>query len=277
MRTWTFMTVLLMSLAGGWHAARAEDSPWSRISELSKKDTPQGNPELVAYLKTLTREQMLQAAREACEQGQALVPRDRWAEAPIIVGKPLMFYRNEQGGIDDAPLTAALSCIASKDEGELFRRSLVTFAEKFWWPKLTAGQRERSRQCFSSVLSDSEAPAQLRAVACRALVDALGLEYINTLYSDKNVQALRSDSERWRNLGTLLRTGEVKVEQATATSLESVLREVDRYTVMLSDLGKNDKEPQEVRDQAKTLLGYMAKWPMLPTSGDKGKTTESGN
>jgi len=62
-----------------------------KISELSKKSTPQGNPELVKYLKSLTEEQLLTALRQYCRWVEAQPADGReWAE--VTSGQIMLFY-----------------------------------------------------------------------------------------------------------------------------------------------------------------------------------------
>lgn len=98
-----------------------ETSVWTRIEELSRYETPQGNPQLEAYLKTLTRQQMLEAARECCAKAEQRVPRERWEEGVLPVGIALWFYGDAEGGLPDDALNQLLDCIVSEKEGQLFR------------------------------------------------------------------------------------------------------------------------------------------------------------
>lgn len=238
-----------------------ETSVWTRIEELSRHDTPQGNPQLEAYLKTLTRPQMLQAARECCEKATTRVPQERWEEGVLPVGLALAFYGDEKGGLTDDALGSLLACVASEKESALFRELLVGLLCQRYWPELTAKQRTECRSLFLKVLLDKKAPIRLRTVNCRELEHAIAFEHRQIIYSDKNVRPLRNDKEKWRNLDDLVRKGEVRLDSETRKSLKSVRDEIANITPTLTKLSQDAAESPEVKDRAQSALKTFADLP----------------
>lgn len=241
-----------------------ETSVWTRIEELSRHDTPQGNPQFEAYLKTLTRLQMLEAARECCERAEARVPQEKWEEGVLPVGLALAFYGNAEGGLADEALNQLLDCIASEKEGQLLRESLVGLLRQRYWRQLTEAQRKQSKERFLAVLSDKKAPVRLRAVSCRELSLAIAENQRDIILSDNNVRPLRNDTEKWRKLDDLIRKGEVRLDPDTRKSLKSLRGEIEKITPTLTALSQDAAESPEVRDRAQGALKTFANLPVAP-------------
>lgn len=241
-----------------------ETSVWTRIEELSRYETPQGNPQLEAYLKTLTRQQMLEAARECCAKAEQRVPRERWEEGVLPVGIALWFYGDAEGGLPDDALNQLLDCIVSEKEGQLFRESLVGLLRQRYWEQMNDDQRKQSRQRFAAFLSGKKASARLRALVCRELELAMAQDYRRIIYSDDNVRRLRNDKEKWRNLNDLIRKGEVRLDPETRKSMKTLRGEMEKITPTLTALSQDAAESPEVKDRAKAALKTFTDLPTAP-------------
>lgn len=239
-----------------------ETSVWTRIEYLSQFDAPQGNPQLENYLQTLTHLQMLDAARECCSKATTRVPQEKWEEGVIPVGIALAFYGNREGGLSGDSLRRLLDCIASEHEGELFRETLVRVVRQRYWEQMTDAQRRQSRQSFLEVASDKNAPERLRVLSCRELTQALAENHRRVIVSDKNVRPLRSDRQKWQNVNSLVRSGEVCLDPATHDALKVLTDEIMGVTPVLSALSDDDTESSAVRAQAASALRQLAELPI---------------
>lgn len=252
--------------------AYAESDPWGSIQELMKQDTPQGNPQLETYLRSLTPADMIEAARQYAAQEAKKVPEAQWAEASMGVGLVLAYFGTDKGALPDDRLDTILKCIGDGGEGPFFRESLARALGGSYWKQLTAKQREESKQCLAKVLVDRKAAPRLRAYSCRALGLPIAEEYRSVVLGDGNVRALGKDKRQ--NLDALIRAGDVRLTTETLTSLQKVRKEVDTMTVTFSSLRRDDNEPKEVRDQAKVVLDAFAKLPLPAPSENSANVAD---
>ncbi|MDI6809945.1 MAG: hypothetical protein QME66_13415 [Candidatus Eisenbacteria bacterium] len=241
-----------------------ETSVWTRIEELLQHDTPQGNPQLEAYLKTLTRPQMIEAARECCKKAEARVPEATWEGCAIPVSIALLFYVDADGGLAKDALNSLFDCIASEKEGQLIRESLVGLLRQRYWRQLTTDQRKQCKQKFFTVLSDKNAPVRLRALTCRELSLAIAENHRDIILSDKNVRPLRNDKQKWWNLDDLIRKGEVRLDPETRKALKTLRKEIQDITPTLTALSQDAAESPEVGGRAKGALKTFADLPVVP-------------
>lgn len=241
-----------------------ETGVWTRVEELLRHDTPHGNPQLEAYLKTLTRPQMLEAARECCEKAVARAPEATWEGCALPVSIALLFYVDTEGGLADDALNELLDCIVSEKEGQLFRESLVGLLRQRYWEQMTDDQRKQCRKRFAGFLSGKKAPARLRALVCRELESAIARDYRRIIYSDNNVRPLRTDREKWRNLNDLIRKGEVRLDPETRKSMKILRDEMENITPTLTALSQDAAESPEVKGRAQGALKTFADLPVAP-------------
>ncbi len=258
------LRVLLACCLLGPTLLYGETSVWSRIEELSQFDTPQGNPQLEAYLKTLTRPQMLEAARECCKKAETRVPQERWEEGVLPAGLALAFYGNQEGGLSAVALDQLLDSVASEDEGELFRETMLRLLRQRYWEQMTDAQRRQSRQSFLAALSDAKAPVRLRVLNCRELAHATAENHRRIIISDKNVQPLRNDKQKWRSVNDIVQKGEVHLEPETRKALKALRDEIANITPTLIELSQGADEPSEVKDCARSALKTLTDLPVAP-------------
>lgn len=256
--------ILLVCCLLGPSLLYGETSVWTRIEELSQHDTPQGNPQLENYLKTLTRQQMLEAARECCKKAEARVPQERWEEGVLPVSLALAFYGDEEGKLSDGALNQLLDCIASENEGLLFRETVLSLLRQKYWEQMTDVQRRQCKQRFIVVLSDQSMPARLRALSCRELSLAIAENYRSIIISDKNVRPLRDDKTKWSNLNNLIRSGEIQLDPETHNELKLLSTEIEDITPTIDALSQDAAESPEVKNRAQNALKTLADLPVAP-------------
>jgi len=163
-------------------------------------------------------------------------------------------YGNREGGLPDDALSLLLDCIASEQEGELFRETMLRLLRQRFWEQMTDDQRGQSRLRFLAVLSDKKAPERLRVLSCRELAHATNEHYRRVIISDKNVRPLRSDKQKWQRVDDLIRTGEVRLESETRKALNALRDEIANITPTLTALSKDAAESTEVKDCARSAL-----------------------
>ncbi len=102
-----------------------EENYWETIAALAKDGTARGKHELDAYLKSLTRDQMLTAARQYSAIVERTVPREDWAVTAFNAIFPLAYYSEPGGGLSDESLDKLVVIIADQEEGEYFRFAMA--------------------------------------------------------------------------------------------------------------------------------------------------------
>jgi len=242
----------------------AESNYWSHIQELSKRSTPQGNPQLETYLKSLTPSEMLQAARQYSQYAEKQFSEENWEQALVDVDLALAFYGTEQGGLADDRLDGLLKCLTDENESRFLRESLARLLRQRYWKHMTDTQRKKCKDIFFTVLVDKKAHGPLRALTCRELSLAIAENHRDIILSDKNVRALRNDKDKWWNLDDLVRKGEVRLDPETRKALKTLQGEIEKITPTLTALSQDAAESPEVKDRAKAALKTFAELPVAP-------------
>ena len=238
-----------------------ETNTWAKIEALSLLDTPQGNLQLETYLRTLSRAEMLEAARECCAKAEKRIPEVRGEEGVLPVGIALAFFGTQEGRLTDAELGLLLHSIASKNEGLLFRETVLRLLRQRYWSQMTAEQRQQSRHLFLEEVSDQTVSITLRILSCQQLVQAMSEAHRRIIISDKNVRPLRTDRQKWMRLDDLLRKREITLEPDTCTALKIIRDEIENITPTLTKLSQDTATPTEVKDCAKSALKTLGDLP----------------
>jgi len=237
---------------------------WEHIQQLGKSGTPQGNPQLEAYLQSLTSEEMLQAAREYAEYAEQTYSEEQWPQASGTIFIILGLYGAEDGTLSSDQLSGLLDGVSADDERRFFRASVVRLLRQKYWRQLTVPQRREARGRFLAVAADQKAPSQLRSLTCRELELAFAEDYRRVIHADQNVRPLRNDKSKWNNLGDLIRAGEVRLEPKTRKALKALRDEIANITPTLTELSRGADEPSEVKDCARSSLKTLADLPVAP-------------
>lgn len=260
----TIKRCLLICILFAPFIACAESNLWSRIEELSRNDTPRGNPPLEAFLKKLTPSEMLQAARECCLKAETRVPKEKWEEGVLAVSIALTFYGDAEGGLTDAALNALLSCVGSDKEGALFRELLLRLLHERYWQQLAASQQQQGKKMLLAILVDRKSPDRLRCLSCEVLTSAIVDAYTNVIYSDTNVRPLRNDKAKWRNLNSLIKSGEVTLDSETRKSLKIIRGEIQSTVAVLKTVSEATDESSEVKARISIALKAFDELPEVP-------------
>ncbi|MBN2024186.1 MAG: hypothetical protein JW809_15490 [Pirellulales bacterium] len=269
---------LLIILAAGCMVARASDDGehWTKIATLAKNSTPEGAAELRQYLKSLTREQMLAAARQYSGTVANTLPERDWGPAVANIGLALAYYGDENGGLSDASLDRLLAFVADSEETAFFRFAMADVIGGEFGSHLTSEQTDRVLVAFTTALRDSQTPAMVRDKCCRSLRGMLQGGYRMVIYSDPAVREVRRTSmERWRDILSLIDRGEVALSAESREQLAVWRRRVHDFRKTLSDVSRNKQEATSLRTLAELCLQSTARLPLL--NGDEAPKTDEPN
>lgn len=245
------MSFLLVVLSAG-DSGQNDKGYWSRIEELSKTGTPQGNPPLDKYLKSLTHQEMIQAAREFCQKYQFEISEINWPEASTNIGLALAFYPNEKHIIDDDKLDDLFTCIEDSKEGRFFRESMIYYLCDWCVGKgiMTDPQRNRFIQKLLLLLLDKNTPWQTNLLVISKLRSLIVVEYNHILLSDKNVKEFikNNKNQNWQKVSNAVQKGEVFLFPETKKSLSIFNGQLGQIKKAIDVFIKdNEKNPDVVK------------------------------
>jgi len=254
MRRWLFLALVVFITFEQFVCAADEPDYFAKIAELAKKGTAYANPELEQYLKSLTRDQMLTAARQYCRTYEKKVTRDLWGPACGGVGLCLVYFPEKTGSLSDESLDKVIACISDPKEGEFFRYAIAQVPQKHIMD-MTEGQRQRLAEAYVSVLRDREAPASVRIHCGVGANRCVSEAYRVIVYADAGVKELSrtGTNEQRRNLASLVASGEIKLNAKTMKQLDAWkprIRELRQTLVALDD----KQEPADLKKWSKGAL-----------------------
>lgn len=252
---------LFFSTLALWPAQmQADGDCLSNIEKLEKEGTPQGNPQLVQYLKSLTRKQMLQAAREYCRKYETEISETDWPVAvPAIL---VILSQYEDGGkIKDVDLSDLIGCVMDVNEGRFFRESLIVIVFDYYWSKGIIGESQRKIviEKLLPLIFSKEQPWQIRLLISQRYKLILDDEYYSIIYSDDNVKEFKknADKNKIRNLFNLIKNGDVKLKPNTQEKIglfnEQVEQFKDKYMIVLKDT----QESTEFKKRAPDIINSL--------------------
>jgi hypothetical protein len=259
--------------------AREREDYWSRIEALAEKGTGHGNPQLVKYLKSLSRDQMLVAARLYCEKVQKTRPPNDWAPSVAPLMLALAFYYEEVAGVDldkgvlkqetgalsDDSFDKLLAIIADSREVEFFRYALANMVRSCYAPHFTERQQDRAHKAITAVLRNVEVSARLRAECCESLLKVLAQGYVNVIKTDPAIRKVfqAGPPEQRRNVFPLIDSGEIKLSAQTIAQLVPMRTRIREFRTLLTEITQRDREPVELRRVAMQSLDRCGKLPLL--------------
>ena len=278
MRCVRALLVLLVSFAH-LGCAVPESDHWSRIKELSKKPH-EDNPELLKYLKSLSKAQTLTALRQAGKEAEAELPAERWPETGLSVAILMRFYpeplqrsdlplsdeelRNMRpnrklefeaglwpGRLSDDAFDKLLAGIADRNEGAFFRYALAGYAvfKPRLGPLLTISQKGRLATTYLDVLRDQESPEVVRRECYESATRLLGDERRRIIYGDEAVKkVMRTESsEQRRDLDARIASGAIKLAVEASEALAACERRIRDFEDSLLALRDDERESESLR------------------------------
>lgn len=245
-------------------------NPWNRIVSLMEKDTGSGNPEFEGYLKSLSAEEMLLGARQACaevaERSNEYKDMPPAAVAEIYVMACLQSYfdkvdRSEGGRV-------LLEIVANRRESPYLRAALISrmwdidepFDDEFQAyvkgdePKVTAILTEAVKA------ADEHPLVRQRSIYC--LAERLTKEVGKITRADPNVHAVWERTHTVVPVGKLLRSRELTLTEQTLKELQSREVQALAYIKLFGAIVVDEKsESEEVRKQAGAALERLKALP----------------
>ena len=287
-----FFAATIWMAASAW----ADDNYWLKIEELSRKDTPQGNPELTKYLKTLTKEQLLTALRQYTKAMEIKMPHEaNWVFVPamrifLCYAEPLKrsdlsdeeynkMRRGKKRRLEDGLVPArftkrafenVIDCISDRNEGTLFRYTLVEmFGSKEFYSILSKAQKMHLFDTCLEVLKDHAAPDMVRSKCCDIAKETLQQECWQLIHADGRVKELMGSGlqDRQHTLESLLISGEIRLTTKTIELLVPWMQRVEDFRKEMVALQSGEQTPESLRKLAAKYVSWLDDLPLMKTKG----------
>ena len=255
--------IAVSGIAGTHEAENASPTPWGKIRSLSSRER---SAELSNYLESLTTEEMLTAARQACREVED-DPEEHhdapaWAAAEFHTIICLRHYfdkgnRNEGGA-------ALLGIISDRSESHLLRRALIS---RLWNTKVpfdvefqayVRDNQANVTTLLTRILKDKTEPWLVRDGTMDYLAHQITTEIWKIIRSDPNAHAVWERTHTFVFVGKMLRSGELTLTEHTLEALKPLEERTIAYVKLLGAiLADEESEPEEFRKQVKLRLeGY---------------------
>ena len=271
----TICFVALVAFVQTRHCPAGTTDYWDRIRSLAKQGTPQGNPELVDYLRSLRPEEMLTCARQACAAAAAHFTSDteRKMASAANVGLCLPYYLEK---FDDSNEGAArlLEVIGNPKESPWLRRALIDglrgsatppFARTF--QSYAAAHYADVAPVLTEILRDQREHAFVRDAAIAAVASLLDGQFRAICSRDPNVRALKEESRKIVPVGKLVRSGQLTLSEQTWEALKPLEGQVLRSAQSLGRILADEAyEPEMVRGRAEAMLKVYDRLPLTEKS-----------
>jgi hypothetical protein len=266
--------VLTVVLATSVHVAESQSSDpdqWSRILSLMEEGTAQGNPQLAEYLKTLTAEQMLLAARQACEDvahrsGEIHdMPPSEVAKIYVMTCLSHYFDRIDT----DEGAKTLLGIITDVRESPFLRRALIS---RMWSRKqpfdvkflayLSVNETVVT-SILTEMLENPEEDSLVRKEAMECLEVQLSRQMSDIARADPNVHAVWERTHEAVQFGKALRTGQITLTEDTWKKLKPVEATLLANAKLLGAiLADKENEPKNLRKHARQRLEAYRRLPL---------------
>jgi hypothetical protein len=274
--------------------ANDDNDRWSHIEQLLKNGTGQGAPELVEYLKSLTKDQTLTALRQYANVVERRMPIETWQDAEpnvafimLCYAEPLRFSNEEfgklpdkarkdlqagllRGPLSDEAFDKMVAGIADRKEGAFFRYALASYAafKEGTGPSLRKPQKEQLFDTYLVVVSDQRSPEVVRGKCCHSAMRVVEREWWRIIYADDLVKELMSTGapERRHNVNELLNSGEMKPTATTTGELAPWRQKIQDFRKILVALLANEREPKSLKERANLTNSSLDRLPLVSTA-----------
>ena len=242
----------------------AHSTIWRDIRALAARGTAQGNPELVAYLKSLTAEEMLLAARQACEEAanRPIAPNEvpREGAAEVYVGLCLHYYFDRIAVDPGAQILLAV--VRDIEDSALLRSGIL--ARMGDSPETESEQtlqrymemhRPELDAILTKILGDRNDDPIVRAEVIGTLTWLLTEQTRKIILADANRHAIWEQTHEVVPVGRLMRSGELTLTEESLKALEPLEARALTYVKLLGAILADEKnEPEELRKRARRAL-----------------------
>lgn len=264
---------------------RPNSEIWNRIRSLGEENPSKTNPELVTYLQSLTPEEMLGAARAACEEA-ASDTRSASDELRLNVAVSnalvCLEYCFDNPNADEVA-RMVLERAGDPREHPWLRYAIVGCTHGFSRHRFgtglsayTVAHGAEVQALLSNMLKAGEEDKYLRMATARSLAGVLREQFWMRCQSDPNVhRALKENPGEGNELlqvMKLVKSGDVDLDESTWEAFRPILSKIDDSIRLLASIASDrENEPEPVREEAKRALkGYkMLRCPDLEQKIDK--------
>ncbi len=263
----TFLTVCsliaVVVFVGAQVPKKVAPPPWGQIRLLYRERIEDVN----TYLKSLSTEEMLTAARQACrevqEDTQEYREAPKWAVAEFHCIICLRFYFDK---VDrDMGGAALLKIVGDQSEPHLLRRAMIS---RMWetdvpfdgeFQAYVSKNEAKVTAVLTNILKGRDDDAMVRKEAMQCLGVRLGRQVSEIIRSDPNMRETlkekRKHTSRVIRANELVRSGEVSLTEETMKALEPVEARTIAYVKLLGAIVADDEnEPEELRKEARRRL-----------------------
>ena len=262
--------VVLTGFAQANESPEARPEPWGRICSFLEEDTGDVNPEFVEYLKSLTAEQMVLAARQACDEVARRsaeikdMPPSCAAEIHVMACLHYYFARTDR----DEGGTILLRVVSDRGELPFLRRALISRMHERDEPfdaefqTYVSNNEAKVTAVLTNILKGRDDDPLVRREAMQCVGLRLGRQVSEIIRSDPHMRETlkekRKCTSRVIRATELVRSGEVSLTKETLRALEPVEARTIAYVKLLGAVVADEQnEPEELRKQARRRLeGY---------------------
>ena len=262
------LATLLTSFAQAGQGSLGPQEPWARIRSFMEQDTGDPSPEFSEYLNSLTAEQMLLAARQACAEvarrSDEMRDMSPAQVAEIYVVTCLHRYF-DKCGVDEGA-KRLLAVVDDAAESPFLRLAIISWMweepktrlQESFQGYVSANPREACAM-LEETLVDQHEDTLVRGEAMEALARKLSDDADRTIRSDPNIRAAikerRKHTDEVVRVADLVRSGEVALTQDTRSALKPVETRTIAYVKHLGAiLADQDKELEGLRKQTRRRL-----------------------
>ena len=245
---------------------------WSHIQSLAEPDTPEQNLELIHYVKSLTPDELLTAARQGCVAGRNKPSLTlEWERAAAAQSNALLCFEfyfsalvDDEGGGNLLNVMTPKLINMCGDQGEALCLRCAIVARIASSPNTTFTSKLRAYvdahldevdAILNKILGDPRQNALLRQEAMHALSSLLGRQVGAVCRLDPNVREMRKHTNKALNVGELVRSGELALSEDTIKALKPIAARIRANVKLLGAiLADKDKEPESLRKHARRKL-----------------------
>ena len=257
------LTTVVLTVASEPEQDRPE--PWGRIISLMEQSTAQGSPRLAECLKSLSPEEMLLGARQACAEVASRagemhdMPPEQVAEIYVMTCLYSYFDKVDR----DEGCAALVKIVSDRAESPFFRRALIARMHERDEPfdgefqTYVSNNEAQVTAVLTKILKGpDDAPVRKEAMQCLRL--RLGRRVGKIIRSDPNVHAVWEQTHTVVPYAKMLRSGELTLTQETVQALKPLEAQTISYVKLLGAiLADEENEPVEFRKQVRRRLeGY---------------------
>ena len=244
---------------------------WNRIRSFGEENPSIRNPELVRYLQSLTPEEVLGAARAACEEGaaDARLPSDELRLNVAVSNALVCLEYCLDNPNADGVARMLLERAGDPREHPWLRYAIVECTHGFSRHRFGTGlcaytlaHGDEVHALLSDMLKAGEEDRYLRASTVTSLAAVLREQFWVTCQSDPNVRRALKESpakgSEFLQVMKLVKSGDVDLDERTWETVKPVLSKiVDSIKLLGSIAADRENEPEGVREEAKRgLKGY---------------------